>query len=105
VALTITMLDTMTYTGSSRHLHGEVTFDTSYPTGGYSFTPRQFRFFRIDRLNLAPKSGYLFDTGSAGTTIRIYYGDNNAVAPGPLVEVPAATNLSTLSTVYEIWGS
>ena len=77
-----------------------IAFDSSYVTGGMSLTASdlglsgQVRDVRID-----PKAGYVFEYDYTNSKVIVYYGDNNNVADGPLIEVPAATNLSTVTGV------
>lgn len=69
--------------------------DTSYPAGGYTFTANSLGVDKIDALILNPVSGYIpvynFLTGK----LQFFWVDTT-VDGFPMVEVTAATNLSTV---------
>lgn len=58
--------------GNKRHHSGTVTFDSSYPTGGESFTASSFGLSSLDRLDIYPKSGYVFEVDYTNSKILAY---------------------------------
>jgi len=82
-----------------------VVLDSSYPTGGYTglaakLTAAASRTPTIIAL-FAQSSGYVAHWDYANSKLMVYHADYDAVADGPLIQVPDATDLSavTLSLV------
>jgi hypothetical protein len=85
--------------GDLKYSITNVTFDSSYPTGGEAVTVADFGFTHdILHLNCAPGGGIVFEFDDTNTKILAFWGDNNNAADGPLVEVPNTTDLSTKVT-------
>lgn len=81
-----------------------IDFDNSYPTGGESLDLSSY-FKELINVQINPKSGYVFEYDYTNKKVMAYYGDNNNAADGPLIEVPNATDLSSLTGVRVIaWG-
>lgn len=81
----------------------DITFDNSYATGGESLTASDLGLANITFLKAENKLGYVVTYDYANQKLMAFYGDNNNAADGPLVEVPNATDLSTLvCKVYAI---
>jgi hypothetical protein len=90
----------------------EITFDTSYPTGGEEcdFTdefPNGIASCAVE----ANSSGYLVCPNQATRAAKYATGKcdlqafRQTAATGPLVEVPAATNLATVVVTVIVTGS
>lgn len=77
-----------------------IAFDSSYPTGGEAVTSNALGLGTI-LMAFSPgtTSGYVFQWDNANNKLLAYYGDNNNAADGPLIEVPAATDLSSLTAI------
>lgn len=82
--------------GSRKEVYGTVTFDSSYATGGEAFVPAEFGLSRLDWLQVAGATGYLaaWDGSVTAPKILLY---RQTAATGALVEVPATTNVSTVT--------
>lgn len=76
-----------------------VTFDSSYPTGGESFTPADVGLSQIDAVFVSPDSnaagGHTVQYDYTAETLKVYV-EEAVAAGGPLLEIAAASNLSTL---------
>ena len=81
--------------GSRKEVFTTVTFDSSYVTGGEPFTPAEFGLDRLDWLSVAGANGYVatWDGSTTAPKILLY---RQTAATGALVEVPNATNVSTV---------
>lgn len=94
---TITASETIELGGTFALIVGTIALDSSYPTGGESLDLASND--RVDYLFASPKSGYSFDWDAANQKLVARYADYDAVADGPLIEVPNTTNLSTVTGV------
>ena len=76
----------------------DVTFDSSYPTGGLALTPTDFGFKELFAVIAEPKStgGYQFVYDFATQKLLAYWGDNAGGASGPLIQVTNGTNIATV---------
>lgn len=89
--------------GPVRHDIIEFAGETSYPTGGTTLFEAYVRDLlglgALDVVAVIPQDcgGYLPCYDPAADTLKVYYADNNNAADGPLIEVPAATNLSAVT--------
>jgi hypothetical protein len=95
----ITLPPVRNSSGKDFHFH-EISFagDTSYPTGGSAFL-EPFRTAKdatptIIALVPIECGGYLPQYDASTGKLKVYRGDNDGGADGPLVEVANATNLS-----------
>jgi hypothetical protein len=109
VSLTVTRLG-REYIGQKRRTFGTFAFDTSYPSLGYPVTPRMLELGTLDELLVSPRQGYAFNatTGDTyeGEHVIVMWGQWTAAVDGPLHEVTAGTDLSTLTQVpWEAYGS
>lgn len=76
----------------------EITFDSSYPTGGEPITPAMLGLSTIDILRANPAGGYVLSWDDANAKLLAYRGGaDNAV----LAQESDTTNLSTLVT--RVW--
>ncbi len=97
MALTIVVQQDLSI-GGTKHLYwGTVAMDSSYPTGGEALDVAANTRFEV--LMAQPTSGYVFQWDTANQLLKAYYADNNNAADGPLIEVPAATDLSTVTGI------
>lgn len=80
--------------GSRKEAYGTITFDSSYPTGGEAFVPAEFGLNRLDFLMVSGANGYVatWDGSTSAPKVLLF---RQTAATGALVEVPAATNLSS----------
>lgn len=88
--------------GNKAEVSGTLAFDNSYTTGGLAFTLASVGLSALDELRLQPPiTGYVpvWDGSTSAPKVMAFYGDNNNAADGPLIEVPNATNLSTVTNV------
>jgi hypothetical protein len=83
--------------GAQRTTFGSLSMDSLYPSNGEPFTARQFGLARLHQLHVFPSKGYIFEPDHAALKLKVYWGDWNAVADGPLVEVPNNTDLSAVT--------
>jgi hypothetical protein len=81
--------------GQSRALcEIQVTLDNSYPTGGESIDGVGDGF--LSPAVSVSSGGYVGELIPSTQKVRAWYGDNNNASDGPLIEVPATTDLSTV---------
>jgi hypothetical protein len=85
--------------GTQKVWQGTVGFDDSYPTGGEVFTPAGVGFVAFDRVDVAPKNGYVFQFDYTNNKILAYYGDYSESSDGPLVQVANTADLSGVTGV------
>lgn len=100
MALTVTIIDSYVI-GDRKEVIADVVFDSSYPLGGEAITAAQLGF-SLAVTHVIPGVARDPDTAdnavvldydkTAGTLIAFW--PNSDSADGPLIEVPAATNLS-----------
>jgi len=82
-----------------------ITGDSSYATGGYAITANQVGFSRITAvLAVGANTGYVPTWDATNSKLKVFYGDNNNASDGPLIEVPAATDLSAVSFTVLAFG-
>jgi len=80
----------------------EITFDSSYPTGGESMTAADIGFSKIEFITFAGgDGGYVFDYDFANSKVIVYRSAGSAAALG---QVPNTTNLSAITTRAMAWG-
>lgn len=85
----------------------ELTFDSSYPTGGEALTPAMVNGFEGDidwLICIGDSGGYVFDWDNTNGKIKAYWADYDAVADGALVEVADTTDLSGVSPRFLVCG-
>lgn len=105
MALTFT-LDDRQLVGNKRQVAGTVTFDSSYATGGETFTAADLGLSSITDVSIEDASGYniFWNRSTTAPTLQVFQGDNTNVAAAPGIQVPNATNLSTLTTRIKVTG-
>ena len=85
--------------GRHRTRHVVVTFDSSYPTGGESFTPADVGLAEFDIVLVSPDSnaagGHTVQYDYTAKKFKVYV-EEAVAAGGPLLEIANATDLSTL---------
>lgn len=92
MALTISMTgDTSGLVGNRRFSRGTIAFDSSYPTGGESFTAADIALKNIDFIDITAKGGYVFEFDYTNNKIIVY--------SGALAQVADTTDLSALTGV------
>lgn len=81
----------------------EFTGDSSYPTGGYLIDPTFVGLKNIQWADTPAMSGHATQFDFANNKLLLY--KNQATAnSNPLVEVTAATNVTTVTGRFAIWG-
>lgn len=91
---------------SDRYLHAySVTFDSSYPTGGEPLTAANLGFSDLatNLVVTAHSGGYTFKYDGANEKLLAYWVDTT-VDGSVMLEVVAATNLSTVVVIVYAWG-
>ncbi|MCK6620335.1 MAG: hypothetical protein HUU32_12790 [Calditrichaceae bacterium] len=81
--------------GTVRVVYLDITFDSSYPTGGEPF---ETGLDTVLSANIEPSGGYIFKYDYTNRKILAYYADYDAVADGALIQVADTTDLSAIST-------
>jgi hypothetical protein len=106
MAATVTTVFAGNLLGAKQRLSVEtVTGDASYATGGYAVVPNQFGFTRISAvIPVGTNTGYVPVWDATNSKLKVFYGDNNNAADGPLIEVPATTDLSAVSFTVLAFG-
>lgn len=61
--------------GRARIRTVEITFDSSYPTGGESFDPESVGLNKVDMAVIAPAAGYVFEYDYASNKIKAFRSD------------------------------
>ncbi len=89
--------------GAFGQVHGEVTFDASYPTGGYALSPAKFGLGTVSVVLFDSPLGYVVDYNSSTDKIQVYVMPA-AAAAGPLVEETATTDLHTVTAHFVAFG-
>lgn len=77
---------------------GTFDFDSSYATGGETIAPI-WDVLTPSVIIFEAKNGFLFEADLANKKVKAYRFDYPAASQGPAVEVPAATNMSTVTGV------
>lgn len=90
--------------GSRKDVFGTITFDSSYDTGGEALTLTQLGVNRLDWLEVAGATGYLAVWDGSTTTPKVLL-YRQTTATGALVEVPATTNVSTVTVRFRATGA
>lgn len=85
--------------GNRTRVIANVDFDSSYPTGGESFSLSDFGLKRRVDIGLGFGSGYFVEVDRTNNKILVYYANNDSGSDGPLIEVANGTNLSSLTNV------
>lgn len=76
----------------------------TYPTGGIPLTKASFGCPNVIKsvalFSPASANGFVYKYDMANNKIRIYQGDNDAVADGPLVELAGGVATPAAATLY-----
>lgn len=99
MALTVTTVRSQEVIGRKVLTVADITFDSSYPTGGEALTASDLSLAALDIVLAENAAGYSFEYDYTNSKLVARYFDYNAVADGAAIEVPDTTNLSTLSGV------
>ena len=99
--------------GKTRSVIADVTFDTSYVTGGELFPPSMVGLYRIDSVSAdAPglDASHAFVVAwnklqGALSTLKAFWGDNANVASAQLIEVTSTTNLAAVVVRVTVRGA
>ena len=81
-----------------------ITGDSSYATDGEAITANQLGLTRITALVPVANSGYVPVWDQANSKLKVFYGDNNNASDGPLIEIPNATDISTVTFTVIAFG-
>lgn len=97
--------------GTRRRVTGTITFDSSYLTGGETFTPANIGLGQLEELEVRPglgssTTGYVpvWNRSTSAPKVLALMGDNNNASDGPLIEVASTTDLSAFVCSYEATG-
>lgn len=89
-----------------RTLTGTLDFG-SYTTGGIDLDLSNYFSKGVKKVNVFPKSGYLFEYDKVNKKVKVFYVDAGLAADGPMVEVANGADLSGLTGVDFVaygWG-
>ena len=81
-----------------------ITGDSSYVTGGEPITANQLGLTRITALIPVANTGYIPVWDQDNSALKVFYGDNNNASDGPLIEIPNATNIATVTFTVIAFG-
>lgn len=106
MALTVTVNDYYKLDPTPRKkVLADVTFDSSYPTGGEVIAPADFGpavdATQILYIGPAVNAGYVIEHVPSTGKLKAYRADYDAVGDGPLAEVPNTTNLASVTVRIE----
>jgi hypothetical protein len=90
--------------GNRKVVHGTVTFDSSYPTGGEAISLADLGLGRLDWLETISTDGYLpaWDGSTSEPKIKMF---RQTAATGALAEVASAVNLATAVVRFRATGA
>jgi hypothetical protein len=90
--------------GNRKVIHGTVTFDSSYPTGGEAISLADLGLGRLDWLETISTDGYLpaWDGSTSAPKIKMFRQNETT---GALAEVASAVNLSTAVVRFRATGA
>lgn len=100
MAATVAITKTIDIGSTEKLYYGTIALDVSYPTGGEAIDVTANE--RFDVLIAQPTSGYAFQWDAANQKLLAYRADYDAVADGPLVQVPDTTDLSAVTGIQFI---
>lgn len=66
--------------GNLREVYVDVTFDNSYPTGGYAFAPSQFQMGQFYFVDIANINGYAFHYNYTTNKVQAYSASGTELA-------------------------
>lgn len=94
--------------GNRRFVTADVTFDSSYATGGESISLSSLGLTRLDFMWVSPDDGYVAQWDGSLTAPKIkLFSIDPAISTGnpPLQEVPSTTNVSTVTVKIFAFGA
>lgn len=106
MALTYTA-DAPDIVAGERQVRGTITFDSSYPTGGESFSVTAVGLTALNHLSFqTSSSGYVpvWDRSTSAPKVLALMGDNNNSSDGPLIQVADTTDLSAVTVGFTAIG-
>lgn len=105
MALTISVVSSDVI-GTRRQVVGNLTFDSSYLTGGEPITPGSLGLYQIEQMEVEPASGFIprWNRSMTAPTVQLFQGDNANASPAPGLEVPNATNVATVVCSFRATG-
>lgn len=74
----------------------DITFDTSYPTGGEALVPADVGFDSILQVSVDPTAGFVFTYDYVAETLQAFWVDTT-VDGAAMAEVPDTHNLSAVT--------
>lgn len=94
------------FMGRQRMVQVDITFDSSYPTGGEAVSAASLGISRLDRIDISPSGGYIpqWDGSRTAPKIKMYWVDTT-VDGSPLLEVANTTDLATVTVTARVWGA
>ena len=84
--------------GDLRYADLSLAWDSSYPTGGESFTPADAGMDTFHVVSAHQKSGYTFEMDYTNNKILAYYYDYNGSADAVAIQVANAVDLSGVTS-------
>lgn len=102
MALTVTTADE-NVAGARKTKVVNVTFDSSYPTGGEGFTPASVGFVSFTFVDIAPSDGYVYEFDYTNNKIIAYWVDTTTDG-APMAQVADTTDLSGAVTKARLEG-
>lgn len=105
MALTVSAVRRTVY-GNRRIVIANITFDSSYATGGESLTASDLGLTTIDHVSPGVSTGgYVTVYDHTNSKLLALYGDNNNAADGPLIDVASTTDLSAVVVRVQVTGN
>lgn len=89
--------------GALRTKTVNVTFDSSYPTGGEAFSTSDLGFGTVFYVEVLPTAGYVFEYVASTGKIKAYWVDTTTDGAA-MAEVANTTNLSTVTAIVKVVG-
>ena len=83
--------------GDLRYADLSIAWDSSYPTGGESFTPADAGMDTFHVVTAHQKSGYTFEMDYTNNKILAYRYDYDASADGVAIQVANTTDISAIT--------
>lgn len=90
--------------GGRRQSITNVALDSSYPTGGEAVTAANLGLTSVAGAVCQASGGYMAEYDITNSKLKMYYADYDATGDGPLIEVPNATSLATVTVTIIAWG-
>lgn len=81
-----------------------IAMDDSYPTGGEAVAATVLGLTTVAGAVTQASGGYQAEYDVSNGKVILYYADYDASGDGPLIEVPNATDVSTVVVTIIAWG-